>query len=435
MSDQKPEELTDQKSGKKSKKLSAPKPGELKITLNYSNKKCDCKLATDYDKNGNKQHFLYIKSLSESEHSFAYASKNGLGMLNNKGEIITNRNITTDVINIDTKDPNHIKQFIDKYGFFTRLPEDKYIKCDCDDLAVLLERYQIMANIMSELEKEEIDYNKVASMVFTSLFQRQRKIIIRSPLVEDEIETCLHPFYRLWNNMQNEKNDNPIGNFYDFLEGKITSDNHSCCTTVMDSFTNKTENLDHDFFRYDGDGLDMGSGTFIGSNLSQYYYGKFCYYYSHPELTAKDSSSKKVVDFFYHLFRENIRMYRNENESVLTPKVEVTKNAVVRNNFEDCLISIAKQTCKEELDYQLRHIHPVCNMKTMSPEWEIPNLYTALYLSIYYAQQEKIIYRKCANEKCGRYYAIPATNHNQKYCCDSCRSATGQTNYRNKKNK
>lgn len=86
--------------------------------FSYTNRKCDCKITTTYDANGNEQHSILVKRINSGGYLYAYAPVDGLVMLNTKtGSIIEQNKVIEDFLNIDLNDVNQIKCFIDKYGF------------------------------------------------------------------------------------------------------------------------------------------------------------------------------------------------------------------------------------------------------------------------------------------------------------------------------
>ena len=110
-----------------------------------------------------------------------------------------------------------------------------------------------------------------------------------------------------------------------------------------------------------------------------------------------------------------------------------TSNPKFKESFADKLILLAKQIIKEEFDYELFSIHPVYNIETMAPEWEMPNLFTALYFALFYTRPDYEIYRKCANPNCNRLFKVKTTNSRQLYHNTACQNAAAQMRHRKKK--
>ena len=99
-------------------------------------------------------------------------------------------------------------------------------------------------------------------------------------------------------------------------------------------------------------------------------------------------------------------------------------------DFKSTLIQIAKSVIKDEFDYALYGIHPTYDIETMSPNWEIPNLYTALYFALFYTRPEYEVYRKCANPNCNRLFKVKTTNSRKQYHNTACQNAAAQMRHR-----
>lgn len=104
-------------------------------------------------------------------------------------------------------------------------------------------------------------------------------------------------------------------------------------------------------------------------------------------------------------------------------------------NLKKATLQVAKYIIKEELDYNLSAITPSYDIRQMAPAWRIPDLFSALYFSLFYMNSSQELFRLCANPSCRKPFRVETTRRNKKYCCDACRNAVGQRNYRNKKAK
>ena len=85
---------------------------------------------------------------------------------------------------------------------------------------------------------------------------------------------------------------------------------------------------------------------------------------------------------------------------------------------------------KEEFDFELYGIHPTYNVDTLSPNWEIPNFFTALYFALFYTRPDYEVYRKCANPNCGRLFKVKTTNSSKQYHDTACQNAAAQMRHR-----
>lgn len=73
------------------------------------------------------------------------------------------------------------------------------------------------------------------------------------------------------------------------------------------------------------------------------------------------------------------------------------------------------------------------NQDNYFSEWEMPNLFTALYFALFYTRPDYEIYRKCANPNCNRLFKVKTTNSRQLYHNTACQNAAAQMRHRKKK--
>ena len=100
--------------------------------------------------------------------------------------------------------------------------------------------------------------------------------------------------------------------------------------------------------------------------------------------------------------------------------------------MQDGLLKISKYLIERELNYHLAEIRPVYNVETMQPNWKLPSLLSAMYLSLFYLDSRQGSYRACQNMNCGQFFLVSKTNSIKKYCCTDCTNAVSQRKYRKK---
>ena len=69
----------------------------------------------------------------------------------------------------------------------------------------------------------------------------------------------------------------------------------------------------------------------------------------------------------------------------------------------------------------------------MTPSWEIDDLLSALYFSIFYLNSELELYRQCANPRCSKWFLVRTTTTKKKYCSQECFNRVTQDKYRKNK--
>ena len=109
-----------------------------------------------------------------------------------------------------------------------------------------------------------------------------------------------------------------------------------------------------------------------------------------------------------------------------------SKYLIDRDEFHKHLLRVAKGILKEELNYVMKNITLEMNIETLRPEWNIPDLFSAMHLSLFYMDPEYGIYRKCARNICNNAFLVTSTNRKKKYCCIQCSNAEGQQKHRDR---
>lgn len=99
------------------------------------------------------------------------------------------------------------------------------------------------------------------------------------------------------------------------------------------------------------------------------------------------------------------------------------------------VIEIAKFLIKEEINYNIKDIHPVYNPETMTPSWKVDSLLSAVYFSIFYLKPDLELYRPCDNPRCGRYFLVNTTSTRKRFCSKECCNRVTQDRYRKRKGK
>ena len=320
--------------------------------FNYRNPKCDCKITTTYDENGMELHSIMMKGLSSENYLYAYAPIVGLAMINQKtGSVLAKKNPVEDFINLDFTDINAIKKFVDSYGFFTNLPEDKYASLNISDLAPFFVRFRVLVELMTEIEADQINYNGIFEKVCQLLFAQPRNIVIES--INEEILTCNHPFTVVWFGM------NTVGIVNDdFIESGDDAP-YSNYYLVYDSFTGKTEKMD--YIKYNEDtgqitpiDYDNLQGKFLADITTLYKN----YLNNTPPVTYDQKSAKDVIDFIYHLLHSNTVIVSVNSDGMLNMPNSLSDNKLFDDIFKKKLLEIAKQTIKEEFDFMLLTCSP-----------------------------------------------------------------------------
>lgn len=389
--------------------------------FNYKNPCCDCKVTTNYTDDGVEYHSLQIKTI-EGSHKYAYAPIDGLVMIDSKtGAIIEKNKVIEDFLNIDLNKVDKLKEFIDIYGFILPIPNDgKYRIFNHVELSHLLNRFKALVKLMAAIEENQIDYDNVLKLTAYLLFAMPRKIALNED--DEGVCSCVHAFTYYWYNI----NDLPdlIGN----LVNCYTQDPYDDYYPIDDTFTKQVEHLGvleyHD---------NVDEINFNYTNNPRIFKAKMTKLYRDAFEENMDARARNVIDYLYHLIKIGIQIDDVLEDGILHTDIKLSSNDNFDETFKSQLIFIAKNTIKEEFDFELYGIHPTYNIETMSPNWEIPNFFTALYFALFYTRPDYEVYRICANPNCSRLFKVKTTNSRKLYHDASCQNAAAQMRHRKSK--
>lgn len=389
--------------------------------FNYENSRCDCKVTTNYTDDGVETHTLQIRNI-DGILKYAYAPIDGLVMIDEKtGSIVEKNKIIEDFLNLKLQDANKMKKFIDTYGFFMPLPNDgKYKTFDHIEVGNLLLRYKALVQLMSAIEDDTIDYDLVLQLTSFLLFAYPRRLTLNEN--EEGLCSCVHAFTDLWYTIED------LPNIENNMVGDLSYDPYEAYYIIPDSFTRQEEHLgviDYHERVEEVDPSTSYSSTIFSAKIIKLYRDGF------PD--GVNLNERYVIDFFYHLLDTGIKIDDiPENGKIMTtPKLSNAPQFT--KQFQSKLLEIAKLTIKEEFDFELYGIHPTYNIESMSPNWEIPNLFTALYFALFYTRPDYEVYRRCANPNCKRLFKVKTTNSRKLYHDTACQNAAAQMRHRKTK--
>lgn len=386
--------------------------------FNYENSRCDCKVTTNYTDDGVEYHSLQLKTI-EGSYKYAYAPIDGLVMVDNKtGAVIERNKVIEDFLNVDLHKADKIKEFIDTYGFIMPLPDDgKYRIFDHNKLLHLMYRFNVLVKLMAAIEDENINFDYVLRLTAYLLFATPRKMVLNEN--DEGLCSCVHAFTHYWYNI------NTLPNLNGNLVNCYTNDPYDDYYPIPDSFTKHEEHLgmiDYHEVAEDIDFYSASSPSIFKAKITKLYRDAFD--------DSMDVRARYVIDYLYHLIKIGIKIEDVLEDGILRTDKKLCCNDKFNDTFKSQLIFIAKNTIKEEFDFELYGIHPTYNLETMSPNWEIPNFFTALYFALFYTRPDYEVYRKCANPNCGRLFKVKTTNSRKQYHDVACQNAAAQMRHR-----
>ncbi len=194
--------------------------------------------------------------------------------------------------------------------------------------------------------------------------------------------------------------------------------------SVDDAFLGKKNTINISFYN----AVRSGSDTNLQGSKDPWFKNLMAMYMGCKDV---DEETRFLIDFFYHLQTEvsvikevhfgGFKSYTTFNEYALD------------NSFKNALLKVARIVVAEEINHNIRGIHPKYNGGRLTATWQVNTLIEALYFSIFYMRNGEM-YKECENPNCkrDRFFLVEATRTNKHYCCDQCRNAAGAQRYRNR---
>ena len=394
----------------------------------FINSACESYVDRTHDENG-AEHFSFKLRQREGSIKYAYTSIEGLCSILETGAIDKIMKPMEDFLSLRTDKVDEVRDYIEKYGFFTTLPKDRLVEVDIEILNPILKRLQILVQLFTEVSSGSINYNNLLSWVLKLLMAKPMMI----ELVSEEggtIQTAVHPFTELWFlNPPISPREKPVESL-----APMEIDLNDTDMEIQDTFTGKTEKWDIDMqSKLDFDLLD--TRRFNNKNVDNA--PSLMLRYLYLNCLQIQENGRKVLDFLYH-FSEEISPIISTGE-IDTIKVKNAVDLMEKKEFTDqyktVLLEIAKDVIKCEIDMQLQLVRPIYDIESMSANWEIDNRFAAMYLSLFYMRPKYEIYRRCENPNCNRFFKVSTTNSKRKYHDLACQNAAAQWRHRKKKNR
>ena len=460
----------------------------------FCNPCCECKCDTittdDFDHTTT---ILRLKRSLTDKVLFAFKALDGLVTIDPSTGTVKDNNILSELLDIKDNDIEALETFFEKYGFFFYISQDKMESYDTEIIFNLHKRLKYLVELISLIHEPEPDYRRIFSLICWLIFSN--RIHIETVERKQPIySSCLHPLtaYLEENNRKRYRlpdQTDEMDDSLDFLNFEANSINNNIPDYSNDDFIrNDTIDCDDDTDAYYDHGNDYVEPDYyidIDDEFSIYdeemispeEFSHFITDYIYPsgltegdaetqfrepeQIYGDDSEPSPLIDhfklgslyldndilsfrdrymiqYFFHtedtlgqiafLNNDGSTYFRSNND-------DVQFYEHLDENLKKATLQVAKYIIKEELDYNLSAITPSYDIRQMAPAWRIPDLFSGLYFSLFYMNSSQELFRLCANPSCRKPFRVETTRRNKKYCCDACRNAVGQRNYRNKKAK
>lgn len=444
--------------------------------------KCDTITTDDFDHTTT---ILRLKRSLTDKVLFAFKASDGLVTIDPSTGTVKDNNILSELLDIKDNDIEALETFFEKYGFFFYISQDKMESYDTEIIFNLHKRLKYLVELMSLIQEPEPDYRRIFSLICWLIFSN--RIHIETVERKQPIySSCLHPLtayleennrYRLPD--QTDEMDDSL----DLIFGEdYPASNNTPDYSNDDFIRNDTVDSDDDtdvYYDHSNDYIEPYNYTDNNDEFEDNDYEESYYiidYIYPPGLTEDEADNlfdeydeifddysepyslinhRKLeslyfnnailsfrdlymIQYFFHTEYNlgQITFLNNDGCAFfLSNDDDVQFYEHLDENLKKATLQVAKYIIKEELDYNLSAITPSYDIRQMAPAWKIPDLFSGLYFSLFYMNSSQELFRLCANPSCRKPFRVETTRRNKKYCCDACRNAVGQRNYRNKKAK
>ena len=362
------------------------------------------------------QEQLSVKN-SDEKLSFFLNSEQGLS-LDTGRKILKKNNVVGEFIKLEDYDLTALKNFIEKYGYFFKLSSsEQYKNVELKDIYRLKNRFKSLIHLLYALHNEELrDYKEVLNAIYLLLFTFQ--ISNERKAKQFNIINLLFHFPKY----------EEFTSSYDRVIVKTNADGFESSFYRIDDFAMEDEVFEiaiqdyHDFI------ADSNNHHSLSRTLLKAFKNKHL---------IKQKEDRMIIDFLFHMWVDFEVIYVKEMlfEDILNAQVYEDFNNKASKKMKRLSLNIAKYLISKELNNALSGLVPSYDFEKLRPCWKIPNLYTALYFTIFNLDSSSSIIRKCDNVNCGEYFIVSKSNKKKRFCCEHCAKAVSQRNYSAKKKK
>ena len=378
---------------------------------------CYCVIDTVHDDDGTEKATLRIRALPDKKLLFAYVPGDGLVTLNQHTGAVDQENILGKFAGIKSGDQKALVSFFNQYGFLFPISHERLESFSFEVLFAIQKRVSVTLDLMGMLQETRVPYIKIMSAVCW-LTLADRIEINPSDDGSEPFRTCAHSYTEFLHKQVQGQYDSLAVDPY--VQNEIDVSDSIYPPTVKISLT----------------GLE-NDALLVESKTHPPFLSKYAATVVYTSEMGHMDSDRIVIDYFYHLAQEmgEITSVGSEPSELRFAGIERPLSEKLTPAMRKATLDVAKIIIKEEMDYAVNAIYPSYDTKTMSASWRIPDLYSALFFSIFYMRPETELYRRCENPSCGVYFLVATTNSRRKYCSPACSNAMQQRKIRARKKK
>lgn len=152
------------------------------------------------------------------------------------------------------------------------------------------------------------------------------------------------------------------------------------------------------------------------------------------KMDQENRQEKLFLDFLIHFMEEVediVDVCADKfNPVVIMDKVDLMFNVAFTEQFKNVLLELARITLKNEMNEILKTVVPRFNIDEISPSWYVPDLFTAIYYSVFLNSSNEKIEKTCANPTCYRTFSVEILDKKHLYCNPSCSDCIRQRRHK-----
>lgn len=355
-------------------------------TFTLQNLPCDFVIDTIHHLPRGEKTNIYKIGATEGTIKFAYETQKGLVRLSNSTGMIEEENIMGGFLKLKPKD---YPKFFEKNGFIFAIKKDEYQSLNEESIQQLIARLKLCVELMGEITNNNKSYKNILSNSLALFSAEPIDVKLEGKKI---YSSATHPLYNaIYNNtrMTNDDYKRRLQNSnYDYeIKDSIFG------TYIFDSeeYSNYIEDCNDAWLKR----LVM---TYVNKN-NEY---------------SKDE--KYIIDTLFHYYYDFL------------PKASV--DTELDDILKDGILAFAKLMVKEEIDHNIKGVHASYDTDKMQPKWNVDDLFTAMYMSLFYLRANNYIYKQCPH--CGTYFIVSRTTSKKIYCTDRCRRNANAKAFRRK---
>lgn len=376
--------------------------------FSFVGQKCHFEIQKNDNPHIDSKNILTISSDSTEKLYFSFSGNDGLCLTTEFGSIIQ-KNILGKFLSLRANNAKELLNFFDTYGYFFKMSPSESNVVDFNNLIQVTYHIKAALLLMNALQQKSMDYDDILQLTLFLLLSPK----VEMKITDKQTYTGYHE------------------STLDVIDSVIAvTDNSNYITIDGEDYYNIADLVYETHYNLR---VDEYEDISIGEHFMYSYPGIDDLRYKKITIAYKNSHNvpkiqRLVIDFLFHFMNTNGVVKNVSFDSGI--EFYGNSNLNLDEHMKKTLLLIAKYVLAQEINHHVSRMKPIYNPITLEPSWKAPNLLTALYFSLFYMKPKSEIYRKCANPSCTNFFLVKTSNSRKKYCCDACRNASNQRDYR-----